>query len=69
MDSPDNFDPNRNRVKCDDGGSGHPGWASKPTKSWDENAEYTRPAKCADPYGPTDDFYKSDSDESGDDVD
>lgn len=54
------LDPNRGRVQVDDGGAGHPGWAKKPTKTWDDDANYTRPAPCPDPYNSPNERGKSD---------
>lgn len=61
----DSLDPYRGRTKAESGGAGDAGYAKKPTKNWDDDANYTRPKPCPAPYGPTDDFYKSDGGQSG----
>lgn len=59
------FDPHRGRTKAEDGGAGNPAWANKPTKTWDDDASYTRPPACPDPYNSPNERGKSSKRESG----
>lgn len=59
------LDPHRGRTKVEDGGAGNAGWANKPTRTWDEDANYTSPPPCPDPYNSPNERGKSSKRESG----